>query len=79
MSAPDRIKLTVEVREDQALALRRLIPWGTQRAFFEAVIDDVITALERHGTIAIAAVLDHRLRPAETMAVLEALTRERTP
>ena len=73
MQDHQRVKLTIEVREDQQRALQKHIPWGTQRAFFEVLIDDVITALERHGTIVVYAVLDKKMRTGECNPVLRAI------
>ena len=73
MSVPDRVKLTVEVRLDQQLALRNLIPWGLQRAFFEVLVDDVIEVLKRHGPVVVAAVIDGKMRTGECSPIIRAL------
>lgn len=70
---PDRVKLTVELYPEQMSALRKHIPWGLQRQFFSALIDDVIAALEQHGGLIVAAVIDNQVRPGECISVLRAL------
>ena len=70
---PDRVKLTVEIRADQQRALQNYIPWGAQRAFFEALIDDIIIVLNEFGPVAVFAVLDNQVRPGSCNAVIRAL------
>lgn len=41
-------RLTVELRPDQRAALNSLIPWGTGKYLWEAIIDDVIELLQEN-------------------------------
>jgi hypothetical protein len=55
---PDYIpRLTVELREDQARKLSDKIPHGLRKPLFQALVDDVISMLDKHGTVFIAAVI----------------------
>ena len=38
-------RLTVNITEEQRAALDKLLPWGTGRSFFSAIIDDCIRYL----------------------------------
>jgi hypothetical protein len=56
-----RPRLSIEITEEQAYALSKLIPWGAKNELFRTIIEDVITLLEKHGPIIIAAILTRRL------------------
>ena len=68
-----RPRLSIEITEDQASALSRLIPWGTKNELFRAIIEDVISLLEEHGPIIIAAILTKRLKVGDLDSMKEAL------
>jgi hypothetical protein len=55
-------RLTIEISEAQEQKLRRLIPHGTKKYLFSAIIDDLIPLLELHGEMAIAAILSRKLK-----------------
>jgi len=73
MSTDYRPRLSIEITEEQHLALGRLIPWGAKNELFRVIIDDVITLLEKHGAIIIAAILTRRLNVGDLPTVKEAI------
>jgi len=68
-----RPRLSIEITEDQASALSRLIPWGAKNELFRAIIEDVISLLEEHGAIIIAAILTKRLKVDDLESVKEVI------
>lgn len=52
-----RPRLSVEITEDQQLALRKYLDFGMQKRLFSIIVDDVIGMLERHGRLFLAAVM----------------------
>lgn len=60
MPKPDsgyRPRLAIEVTQEQRQAIQRLFPYGTQRAFFSKIIDELIKVVEIGGNRAIVAIL----------------------
>lgn len=66
----NRVRLSVDIREDQKQDLDRLLPWGVGRSVFEVIVDDLIDMLKKHGSRALVPILDKRLRPSECMPSL---------
>ncbi len=56
-----RPRLSVEITPEQAKKLNNLIPWGQQRAVISALVDELVDILEKHGAVAIGAVLAKRI------------------
>lgn len=55
-------RLSINITEEQARAISRLFPWGTQKKVFSVIIDDLITLCETHGAdIVIGAFLTRYL------------------
>ena len=55
---PDyRPRLSVEITEEQQLALQKYLDFGMQKRLFSIIIDDVIRMLDEHGRLFLAAVV----------------------
>ena len=50
-------RLSIELREDQFYALQRIFPHGTQKVFFQSLIDGVILLHQKGGFAALAPVM----------------------
>lgn len=61
-----RPRISIDVTEEQRLALQKYVPWGTQNALFGALIDQLIPLLEKHGDTIIAFILNNKIT-AETL------------
>ena len=72
MTEKYRPRLSIEITEEQATKLYRLVPWGVKRELFSAIIEDVIEVLETHGEIVIAAILARKLRVQDLPSMKEA-------
>lgn len=66
-----RPRLTIDISEDQANALRDLIPWGLRRELFSLIVDDVISMVREHGELAIAIIISKKLRPRDALTTLQ--------
>jgi hypothetical protein len=55
-----RPRLSVELTTDQYKKLGKLVPWGQQRILFSKIVDELISLLEEHGSLAIGAILSNR-------------------
>jgi len=73
MTEKYRPRLSIEITEEQAAKLYRLVPWGVKRELFNVIIEDVIEILETHGEIVIAAILARKLRVQNLPHVKEAI------
>ena len=71
-----RPRLAIEITQEQQQALQRLFPYGTQRAFFAKLIEEVIEVAEIGGTRAIAAILSEALSPRDILPTLDRLKKE---
>lgn len=55
---PDyRPRLSVEITEEQQLALQKYLDFGMQKRLFSIIIDDVIRMLDEHGRLFLAAAM----------------------
>jgi len=50
-------RLSIELREDQYYALKDIFPHGTQKVFFQALVDGVISLHQRGGFAALGPVM----------------------
>ena len=59
MSTSDdyRPRLIIEITQEQHDNLQRLIRWGSLRPVMSALVDTLIDIVEKHGEIAIAAII----------------------
>ena len=57
MPSEYRPRISVEVRQDQADAIRDLVPWGLRAQLFTIIIDDIIRLSRQHGADFISAIL----------------------
>jgi hypothetical protein len=57
-----RPRLTIDITYEQKKLLGELIPWGTQTKLFAVIVDDLISVLQKHGTLALASILTSQLR-----------------
>ena len=62
MPSSYRPRLSIELTNEQARKLQRLIPWGLKNQLFQALVDDVIELVEEHGEIVIAAIISRQLK-----------------
>jgi hypothetical protein len=44
-----RPRLAIDLTEDQKRQLDKHIPWGTKKAVFNVVVEDLIALCEKHG------------------------------
>lgn len=58
---PYRPRLSIELTEEQAQALRDYIPWGVKNALFQTIVDDVIKMVKKHGQTFVAAILERKI------------------
>ena len=65
MSDSYRPRLSIEITQEQHLALQNLIPWGLRRRLFQTIVDDVIRLTRKHGHLFIAAVLEQNSKLEE--------------
>lgn len=49
-------RLTVELREDQYHRLNQLLTHGQRKQIFQILVDDLVSALEKHGPQVIAGI-----------------------
>ncbi len=54
-------KLNVVITDKQAQRLGELLPYGTRKAVFSCIIDDLISLLDKQGTIVLGALLNRAL------------------
>lgn len=52
-----RCRFTVEIREDQALMLQKMLPHGTKKLLFQSLVDGVIQLYTKGGFDAIGAII----------------------
>ena len=69
-----RPRLTIDITYEQKQRLGDLIPWGVQNKLFAFIVDDIIALLEKHGTLAIAAVLNGQLTTTDFSPTLKGVT-----
>jgi len=50
-------RLSIELREDQYLTLRNIFPHGTQKVFFQAIVDGIIELHKKGGFAALGPVM----------------------
>jgi hypothetical protein len=62
MSDSYRPRLSIEISDEQADALRELIPWGLKNQLFLSIIDDVIRLARKHGSQFLAAIIAQSIR-----------------
>ena len=68
-----RPRLAVEITPEQQASIQKLFPYGTQRAFFSKVIDEIIAVVEVGGPRAIAMILSEALTLEEVMPTMKRL------
>ena len=61
MASKYRPRLSVEITEEQQLALQKHLDFGMQKRLFTIIVDDVIKMLELHGRHFLAAVVLRQL------------------
>ena len=55
-------RLNVEIREDQLLALQRLLPYGLRKMVFEYVIDQIIALCDADLPTFISAIVSKTVK-----------------
>ena len=43
-------RLSINISEDQQLALRKYLPWGTQSKVFGVILDDLLELCRKNGS-----------------------------
>ena len=61
MTKQYRPRLSVEITEEQQLALQKHLDFGMQKRLFSIIVDDVIKMLDKHGRHFLAAVTLHEV------------------
>jgi hypothetical protein len=59
--ADSRPRLSIDLTEEQAQALRLYIPWGLRKMVFHALIDLLIAAFEKGGPEVLLSVMQKEL------------------
>jgi hypothetical protein len=59
-----RLRVTIEVTEEQMFKLQRYIPWGIRRMLFSTIIDDLLEVIEKSekGPELLGAILSKSIR-----------------
>lgn len=70
MATNPRPRLSIEITPEQYKRLNKLIPWGQQRAVYSALTDELISILEKHGPLAIGAILAGKVK---FLSIVEAM------
>ena len=73
MTVKYRPRLSIEITEEQSAQLYRLVPWGVKKELFNIIVEDVIEILEKHGEVALAAILTRKLRVQDLPTMKEIL------
>lgn len=60
-------RLSVDLREDQKIALAQLIPWGIGRRVWHEIIDDMIELGGEFGPVFFELIASGRVKPREIM------------
>lgn len=67
-----RPRLTIEITDEQYRKLSSILPWGTQRALFSSIINDIIDIAEQgRGTQLVEAIVAGLLKPSEVLKTLK--------
>jgi hypothetical protein len=64
-------RLTIEITEQERNRLSACIPHGVGRRLFSVIIDSLCTAVEKHGELAIAAIITKRVSILDVISVEE--------
>lgn len=62
MTAKYRPRLSVEITEEQQLALQKHLDFGMQKRLFSIIVDDVIEMMEKYGRNFLAAVVVRKVK-----------------
>ena len=66
-----RPRLSIELTPEQYKKLSNLIPWGQQRAIISTIVDELISIIEKHGQLAIGAILAKKVKFLDIVIALE--------
>jgi len=69
MSTFERPRLSIEISQQQATALRQMFPWGTKNAAFNIIINDLIRMYEKFGNKFIGALIAESITLGEFLSV----------
>ena len=69
MTTFERPRLSIEISQEQAIALRRMFPWGTKNAAFNIIINDLIRMYKQHGNKFIGALIAESITLGEFLSV----------
>ena len=56
-----RARLSIDVNEKQEQFLREFIPWGVKNKVFSVIIDDLMKAVQKHGSNVIGALVSRHI------------------
>ena len=60
---PDwRPRLSIDLGDERFKKLQDLVPWGVKTQLFLVIIDDLIDVLEKHGPMAVGAILSKKVK-----------------
>lgn len=74
-----RPRLSIVLTEEQRKKLNKLLPWGTGRVLFSAIVDEIISLLECHGMAAVGLIISKKASLLELMMMKEANYAARGP
>lgn len=77
MPSEYRPRLSVEIDEETQKRIQHLIPWGLLGPTMRVVLSDVLDFVEEVGPVAIAALIDNKIRAREIL--LSKTRKEDTP
>lgn len=61
-------KLAIDLRDDQAIAMNKIMPWGPGRKLWQAIVDDLLDLFKEHGPdLIIGLIINNRMKPREVL------------
>lgn len=63
-------RLVVDLTPQQQARIHRLIPWGTARALYSTITDQILDVIEEHGQVAIAAIIERRISILDVLSLV---------
>jgi len=71
-----RPRLSVDLRQDQFTRLQQILPFGTQKPLFQALVDGIIEAYERGGYDALGAIITKHISLQQVALIGEPYTKK---
>ena len=68
---PDKIRLTVDLSDEQGFRLRKNMEWGDQGHLFRKIVDQLNEFIERYGKVGIALFMSDELSLLDILSMRE--------